>query len=157
MEEVTMSKQSKGPKNTRARTWIILVIVVVVLAAIGYLVLKNRKSGTTTTQYQTILIAKGTLTATVGATGTVRSNQSAVLTWQNTGTIGIEKVKAGDQIKTGDVLASLLLAPVTQNTLESNLITAQENLAQLTSPEAIANAKVAVTTAESDVIMRKVW
>ncbi len=99
--------------------------------------------------YQTVQAEKGTLTATIGATGTVRSNQTAVLTWQNTGTVGIVKVKPGDQVKTGDVLASLLLPPVTQSTLESNLVTAQENLAELTSPEAIANAKLAITTAQT--------
>jgi HlyD family secretion protein len=41
---------------------------------------------------------------------------------------------------------------LTQSTLASNLVTAQENLIELTSPEAIANAKLAVTTAQSDVI-----
>jgi HlyD family secretion protein len=71
--------------------------------------------------------------------------------WQNTATIGSVNVKPGDQIKAGDVLGSLLLAPVTQSTLASNLVTAQENLAELTSPEAIANSKLAVTTAQTDV------
>ena len=147
-----MSKQSNRPKNTRARTWIIILVVVVVVAGIGVWYFTSRNTSTAaTTQYQTVQAEKGTLTATVGATGTVRSNQSAVLTWQNTGTIGIVNVKPGDQVKEGDVLASLTLAPVTQSTLETNLVTAQENLAQLTSPEAIANAKLAVTTAQTNV------
>ena len=146
-----MSKQSNRPKNTQARTWIIILVVVVVVAGIGGWYFTSRNTNTATTQYQTFQAEKGTLTATVGATGTVRSNQTAVLTWQNTGTIGMVNVKPGDQIKTGGVLASLLLAPVTQSTLETNLVTAQENLAQLTSPEAIANAKLAVTTAQTNV------
>src|SRR5664280_1484603 len=103
-----MKKQSTGHK---ARTWIIAAIVIVVVAVVGVLVINKRNSGTATTQYQTVKAEKGTLTATIGATGTVRSNQSAVLTWQNTGTIGMVNVKPGDQIKTGGVLASLLLAP----------------------------------------------
>jgi HlyD family secretion protein len=40
---------------------------------------------------------------------------------------------------------------LTQSTLASNLVTAQENLAELTSPEAIANAKLSVTAAQTDV------
>jgi HlyD family secretion protein len=39
---------------------------------------------------------------------------------------------------------------LTQSTLASNLVTAQENLAEMTSPEAIANAKLAVTTAQAE-------
>jgi HlyD family secretion protein len=146
-----MNKQSNRPKNTRARTWIIILVVVVVVAGIGVWYFTSRNTNPATTQYQTVQAEKGTLTATVGATGTVRSNQTAVLTWQNTGTIGIVNVKPGDQIKTGGVLASLLLAPVTQSTLESALITAQQNLAELASPEAIANARLAITTAQTDV------
>jgi HlyD family secretion protein len=147
-----MNTQSKGSKKSRARTWIIIAIVVVAIVVVGFLVIKKRNSNSTATQYQTIQAEKGTLTATIGATGTVRSNQTAVLSWQNTGTIGNVKVTPGDTIKAGDVLASLILPPVTQSSLESNLVTAQENLAELISPEAIANARLAVTTAETDVI-----
>ncbi len=146
-----MNKQTNRQKNSRARTWIIIVIVIVVVAAVGVLVIRKRNSSTTATQYQTVQAEKGTLTATIGATGTVRSNQTTVLTWQNTGTVGVVKVEPGDQINAGDVLASLILPPLTQSTLESNLVTAQENLAELTSPEAIANAKLAVTTAETNI------
>jgi HlyD family secretion protein len=146
-----MSRQIKGVKKTRARTWIFILVAIVVIAVVGFLVIKNRNSSATATQYQTVQAEKGTLTATIGATGTVRSNQSSVLVWQTTGTIGSVEVKAGDQVKTGDVLASVVFAPATQSSLESNLVTAQRNLAELTSPQAIANAKLAVTTAQSDV------
>ena len=122
------------------------------VVAIGAYFINKRNSSTTATQYQTVQAEKGTLTATIGATGTVRSNQSAILTWQNTGTLGNVNVKPGDQIKAGDSLGNVLLPSVTQSTLESNLVTAQENLAELTSPEAIASAKLAVTTAQTDLI-----
>ena len=143
-----MSKQTNKTKNTRARTWIFLLIAVVVIAVIGVLVINKRNNNPTATQYQTVKAEKGTLTATIGATGTVRSNQSAVLTWQNTGTIGIINAKLGDQIIMGAVLGTLRLPALAQSTLESNLVTAQENLAEMTSPEAIANAKLAITTAQ---------
>jgi HlyD family secretion protein len=147
-----MKKQSNWRK---ARTWITLAIVVVVIVVIGVFVINKRNSSPATTQYQTVKAEKGTLTATIGATGTVHSNQSAILTWQNSGTVGTIKVKPGDQIKTGDILGSVRLAALAQSTLESNLINAQENLAEMTSPEAIANAKLAVTTAQKQVIDAK--
>ncbi len=146
-----MSKQTNQTKNTRARTWISILFAIVVIAVVGVLVINKRNSSTTTTQYQTVKIAKGNLAATIGATGTVRSNQSAVITWQNSGTVGVINVKPGDQIKMGDILGTLRLAALAQSTLESNLVTAQENLAEMTSPEAIANAKLAVTTAQKQV------
>ncbi len=143
-----MNKKSNSSKKNRAGTWIYIVLAVIVVVAVGFFVQKKRNSTTTTAQYQTVQAEKGTLTASIGATGTVRANQTAILMWQNNGTIGSIKVKPGDQIKTGDVLGSLLLAPLAQSTLESNLVTAQENLAEMTSPVAIANAKLAITTAE---------
>ena len=147
-----MNKQSIQQKKSRTRTWIFLAIGIVVVGTIGVLFIRNRNHNTTATLYQTIQAEKGTLTATIGATGTVRSNQSAILAWQTTGTIASVKVNPGDQINAGDVLASLTLPPVTESTLETNLVTAQENLAELISPEAVANARLAVTTAETDVI-----
>jgi len=39
----------------------------------------------------------------------------------------------------------------TQTSLETALLTAQQNLAQLTTPEAIANAKLAITTDQTNV------
>ncbi len=147
-----MSTQNDKSKRKKGRIWILVVLAIVAIAIIGFFVIRNRNASAATTQYQTTQAEKGTLTATIGATGTVRSNQTAVLIWQNTGTIGVLKVKPGDLIKSGDVLASLTFSPLTQSTLESNLVTAQENLAELTSPEAMANAKLAITKAESDVI-----
>src|SRR5512136_441899 len=131
-----MNKQSNRPKKSRVKTWSVVVGLLVIAALIGFLVITKLNNNKATPQYQTVKAEKGTLTATIGATGTVRSNQSALLTWQTTGTIDVIKVKPGDQIKADDVLASLVLPPVTQTTLESNLVTAQENLAELTSPEA---------------------
>ncbi|MGA2505318.1 MAG: efflux RND transporter periplasmic adaptor subunit [Anaerolineales bacterium] len=132
------------------KTWLIVVLVVVVVAGV-IVIYRARANANAASAYQTTTLARGNLNATIGATGNVRANQTTVLTWQNTGTIGVLNVNPGDQIKAGDVLGSLVFAPLTQSTLESNLVTAQENLAQLTSLEAIANAKLAITTAETNV------
>ena len=128
-----MDKQSNGKKNTRVRTWIFIVIGIVVLAVIAVFFINKRNSNTATTQYQTSIAEKGTLTATIGATGTVRSNQTAVLTWQTTGTIGTVNVMPGDQIKAGDVLATLEKTSLPQNVIlaQADLVTAQQNLDNL--------------------------
>ena len=128
-----MDKQSNGKKNTRVRTWIFIVIGIIVLAVIAVFFINKRNSSTATTQYQTSIAKKGTLTATIGATGTVRSNQTAVLTWLTTGTIGTVNVMPGDQIKAGDVLATLEKTSLPQNVIlaQADLVTAQQNLDNL--------------------------
>ena len=150
-----LEKEIKNPgKKKRLRrsgkTWLIVALVVVVIAGV-FVIYRARANANAASSYQTTILAHGNLNATIGANGNVRANQTTVLTWQNTGTIGILNVKPGDQVKAGTVLGSLVFAPLTQSTLESNLVTAQENLAQLTSPEAIANAKLAITTAQKNV------
>ena len=145
------SKSPRAGKSRKGIIWLIIGVIVLAVVALAIIYVFRMRTNATST-YQTTTIAYGTLTATIGATGNVHTNQTAVLTWQNTGSIGSVKVKPGDQVKVGDVLGSLLLAPLTQSNLESNLVTAQENLAELASPEAIANAKLAITTEQSNVI-----
>jgi HlyD family secretion protein len=147
-----MSTEKNRKKSRRGLVWLIVILVIAAVVVGGFIINRNRAASAAATQYQTSLAAKGTLTATVGATGTVRSNQSTMVMWQATGTIGSIKVNTGDMVKAGDLLASLTFPAQTQSTLESNLLTAQENLAEMTSPVAIANAKLAITSAESDVI-----
>ncbi len=141
-----MSKKQKG--------WITAGVVLVVAIALVLLIVSLRSQGSAanaTTAYQTTTVQRGTLTSTVEGTGTVASLLSAAIKWTNSGQVDQVNVAIGDQVKSGAVLATLL-PDATQSSLETALITAQENLAELTSPEAIANAKLAVTTAESDVI-----
>ena len=126
--------------SRKAKIWLGIIVGVVVVALVIVIAVARAHANSAST-YQTTTIVRGNLTATIGATGNERANQTVVLTWQNNGTIGILNVKPGDHINAGAVLGSLLFAPLTQSTMASNLVTAQENLAELTSPEAIANAK----------------
>jgi HlyD family secretion protein len=138
-------------KNQKA--WIIAGVSVVVVIALVLVVMSVRgQTSSTSTAYQTTTVELGTLTSTVEGSGTVASTQSVNLTWQTSGQISTVSGQVGNQVKKGDVLASMVQDPLTQSNLETALLNAQENLAQLTSPEAIANAKIAVTTAETDVI-----
>ena len=69
---------------------VVLLIVVVFVFV--------RSHAKTQSTFQTQALARGDLTATIGATGTVRANQSAVLLWQTTGTVDQVNVKVGDQV-----------------------------------------------------------
>jgi HlyD family secretion protein len=72
---------------------------------------------------QTEPAGRGPLVATVGATGVVRSNQEAVLTWQTSGTADEILVRAGDTVEAAD-----LLGLIRQTTLPQNVILAQADL-----------------------------
>jgi HlyD family secretion protein len=147
-----MSKTKKG--------WIATGVVAVVLIGVVLLFItirsQNGSSATAASSgknaaYQTTTVQRGTLTSTVEGTGTVASMLSTNINWNTAGQVDKVNVLIGDQVKAGDVLATLLPGS-TQLSLESALVTAQQNLDELTSPEAIANAKLAVTTAETNVI-----
>ena len=144
------------------KTWIVVgaVLVVIIGAVLVFANLRVQGSGTAgtagtsgssgTSAYQTTTVQLGTLTSTVEGTGTVGSSLSAILTWLSSGQVDKVNAQIGDQVKAGDVLATLV-QDSTQIGLESALITAQQNLAELTSPEAIANAKLAITTSQTNV------
>jgi HlyD family secretion protein len=72
---------------------------------------------------QTEPAGRGDLIATVGATGVVRSNQQAVLSWQTSGTAEDIAVRTGDTVEAEAVLAS-----IRQTTLPQNVILAQADL-----------------------------
>ncbi len=145
-----MSKQQK--------TWIAVGVVLVVIVG-AVLVFANLRaqgigsasgSSGTSAAYQTTTVQNGTLTSTVEGTGSVSSKLSAVINWTTSGQVDKLNVQIGSQVKAKDVLATLV-QDSSLSSLQTALVTAQQNLAQLTSPVAIANAKLAVTTAQTNV------
>ena len=144
-----MSKKQKVWISAGAAVVVIIALVLLFASIRGQINSNSGSSGTTA--YQTTTVQRGTLTSTVEGTGTVGSRLSTTLKWLTNGQVDRVNVQIGDQVKAGDVLATLL-QDSTQSTLESNLVTAEQNLAQLASPEAIANAKLAITTAQTNVI-----
>jgi HlyD family secretion protein len=141
-----MSKKQKGWIIGGGATVILLAIVLVVAS-----IRAQAASSSSSSSYTTTTVQKGTLTSTVEGTGTLASLLSAKLGWQTNGQVTKVDVQTGDVVKANDILASL--APASDNTtnLETALVTAQENLAELTSPSAIANAQIAVAQAQTDV------
>ncbi len=129
------NNETKGEGGKRkgmsrnARIWLTILVVIIVGAAVVFF-LRARAQANAASTYQTTTIQNGTLTATIGATGNVRANQTAIITWQTTGTVDGVDVGVGDQVKAGDVLASLSTTSLSQNIVlaQADLVTAQRNL-----------------------------
>lgn len=130
------------------RFLIILLIVAVVASAFIYV---RGSRADTTTQFQTAKIERGNLTATIGATGTVRAKQTAVLIWQAAGTVESVNVNVGDVVSADDQLASLLKTSLPQSVImaEADLVDAQKTLDELlTSETSQAEAVIALREAQ---------
>lgn len=138
---------------------IVLVITLIVVVGVAAFFALRSRQDPTATQFQTSTVERGNLTATIGATGTVRAKQSAVLVWQAAGTVEGASVKAGDQVQANDVLATLSKTSLPQSIIlaEADLATAQKSLEELTLSNtaeaeaviALRDAKAAFTKAEN--------
>ena len=105
---------------------------------------------------QTVTIGRGPLVATIGATGVVRANQTAVLTWQTTGRVEDVNVKAGDLVPAEGIMATLSQTSLPQGVIlaGAELVGAQKALDALMEPAtelALAQAVQAINTAQEGV------
>jgi HlyD family secretion protein len=130
--------------------WMITLPVLFSLMIAGCGVRRNSSSSATT---QTVILQRGTLTAVVGATGTVRSNQYASVNWQTSGKVEKVLVKPGQKVQADEVLASLDPTSLAQNIIQAkvDLINAQTALDDLLKPQPlkIAQAETALEDAQS--------
>ncbi len=112
------------------KTFTLILLVLIILAVGAYILGQFRVSAQAQNQLQTELVQRGDLTVTVGASGTVRSNQSVNLAWQSTGTIDQVYVKVGDLVTSGQELAALEPGSLPQTVIYArvSLINAQKNL-----------------------------
>ncbi len=127
------------------------VIPAVIILAAAIIILAMRGRGDSQTQYQTVKVERGQLVATVGATGTVRARQSAILVWQTSGTVAKVNASVGDLVPAEAVLASLSPTTVSQNIIlaEADLVAAQKALDDLKeSDTARAQAAIALREAQ---------
>lgn len=133
------------------RNRIRLVVILAGLAGIAaFLYVRSANAGAVT-QYQTATIDRGSLTATIGATGTVRAKQSTVLVWQAAGTVEDVHVRVGDSVKAQDVLAALQKTSLPQSIIlaQADLVSAQKALDDLmNSNTAQAEAVIALRDAQ---------
>ncbi len=130
---------------------LIVIVVVIIIAAGAFFVIQNNTKNATDSVFQTEKVKQGSLTATVGATGTVRSNQNALLNWQTGGTVARIEVSVGDKVRQNTILASLENTSLSQNIIlaEADLVNAEKTLEDLLQSEtATAQARVALRDAD---------
>ncbi len=117
------------------RKWWIGGIAVLILVSAGLAIsfLRSQRQAAALSGLLTEPAQRGDLTATVGATGVVRANQTALLTWQTTGTVGEVNVGVGDQVAKEQVLAVLDQTSLPQSIIlaQAELVTAQRALEDL--------------------------
>jgi len=117
------------------RALIIIVVIAVISGGIyGWRQYSLQKAGEEMlASLQTEAAVRGPLISTIGATGTVRSNQTAVLNWQTSGTVDLILVDVGDQVVSGQELASLAQTSLPQNVIlaQADLVNAKKNLEDL--------------------------
>ena len=117
------------------KRWTLVVIGLVVLVG-GVLVvrayaLSRTQAGVAT--LQSAPVALGSLTAVVGATGTVRAEQDARLTFQTNGWVEQVLVQVGDRVEAGQVLVTLAQASLSPSVIlaEADRVAAQRALEDL--------------------------
>lgn len=118
------------------KRFLTILIIVVVLAG-GFLAFRQfnlqQQRAQILANLQTEIAQRGPLTATVGATGVVRANQSAALAWQTSGTVASVLVQTGQQVAAGQTLATLQQTSLPQNVIlaQADLVNAQQALEDL--------------------------
>ena len=130
---------------------LLIVLSILLVLTIAFFWFQNQRQVSSQSGYQTVEAHEGSLKATIGATGTVRSNQSAILTWQTSGTIGDIQVVLGEQITKGSTLASLLPGSLPQNVIlaQADLVIAKRALETVTnSITTQAQAQLALANAQ---------
>jgi len=132
---------------------VIIILIIVILAVAGFFAYQAYQNGQAAAQssYQTVTVVRSDLTAIVGATGTVRANQSSTLAWQTTGQVSKINVKVGDKVVPNQVLASLDEASLPQAIIlaQADLVTAKRTLENLKdSAVSQSNAQLALAQAQ---------
>lgn len=129
--------------------------IIIVLAIVGVFVYPSISAGSggsgTNNSFQTEAARKGSASVTVGATGTVRVNQTATLSWQTSGKIAKVTVQKGQQVEADAILSELELTSLSQNVLQAqvDLVNAKTALDKAThNSEARADAHLALILAQ---------
>jgi HlyD family secretion protein len=145
--------------KSKRNLFIIAGVVVVIILVVVFFV--TRRSQNAQGQYQTVKADIGSLSATVGATGTVRANQDVQLAWQTAGTVDKVNVKVGDRVSAGDELANLAMTSLPQSIIlaQADLVSAKRDLDQVLksntalaqAQQDLANARQAVEDAQDKV------
>jgi len=141
-------------KGLGKKIWLLVLVLAVI---IGILVTVNNarvSQQKMLASMQTTAVRRGDLVAIVGATGTVKASQSAILPWQTSGRVALVNVKLNNLVVKDQVLAELDPVSVSQtiNNARAELVTAKRNLEDvLQSKTAEADAYLTLVKAEDRV------
>ena len=125
---------------------IIFVLVVIAIGVAGWFAFQEyqrRKNSQVLSNLQTVEAARADLVASIGATGVVRSNQTAFLSWQTSGSVQDVNARTGDRVSSGDKLAELEQTSLPQNIIlaQADLVSAQKSLDDLYSNASTARTE----------------
>ncbi|HEY3312165.1 MAG TPA: efflux RND transporter periplasmic adaptor subunit [Anaerolineales bacterium] len=117
-----------SPKSTSRKYWLIAALVLLVAAGAFIRLYLSHNAGQTS--YQTSAAARGKLTASVGASGTIRAKRSVELNWNTSGRVESVLFGLGERVSADQVLAALATGSVPRNILlaQADLVTANQNL-----------------------------
>ncbi|MGA2503221.1 MAG: efflux RND transporter periplasmic adaptor subunit [Anaerolineales bacterium] len=130
--------------------WIGLFVVVIAGIVAGTYVFLHpaqTAASTSTGTLQTAIARQGDLVLQASGTGYLVAASESTVAFDVAGKISALDVKLGDTVEKGQLLAQL-----DDTSALTALDDAKQSLLELTSPEAVANAELAVTSAQSDVI-----
>jgi HlyD family secretion protein len=124
-------------KSSRKVFWIIGILAVLAVAAV-IVVTRINKQNAASASVQTQVLEKGDLLAIVGATGSVRANQTTTLSWQTNGRVAAVNMTVGDLVAAGQTLAELAETSLPQNVIlaKAELVNAHRTLDNLVSSNA---------------------
>ena len=112
--------------------WLVLAVLVFAAAGGGYYFWNQQQAAAAASlsaaKVKTTLAKTGNITVTASGTGTLVAEQEMNLGFSTSGTVASVKVQAGDQVKTGDILAELADTEPLQaavNSAQADLASAQ--------------------------------
>jgi HlyD family secretion protein len=125
---------------------IIIVLAVMLLAGgvYGYQTYRTIQTASAAqASLKTATLELGSLSATISATGKVRSSQTAAISWQTSGIIETIPVKVGEAVQAGEKLATLVQTSLPQSVIlaQADLFSAQQALDDLTTTAESARIK----------------
>jgi RND family efflux transporter MFP subunit len=131
--------------------WAGLALLLVLIGAGTFFLLRAKQASaaaaTSTTTMQTATARQGNLVLQASGAGYLVAATEASVGFDVSGKIASLEVKLGDQVEKGQLLAKL-----DDTDLQTALENANLNWQELTSAEAIANARLSISTAEAAVI-----
>ena len=135
--------------------WLIIGAVVLVVLVVGFFIVRQvlpaQLSASSQASLETVRLERGPLTTMIGATGSLRSAQSAVIAWQASGEVGQINAKLGQTVTDGEVLAELAPDSLSQSILQAQIdvINAQTALDELYEPDLVLIAQAEQTVQDA--------